>query len=97
MQSEMKAREEHENSTEGTKDNSSKFVKVIKEEAHDFRETKCDMAIVTQAAKALSNIRQGLSESLPEHTTRLEDASDIVKTKCGGHVVIMFIMAQVSK
>ena len=92
LTSEIKAREDYDvESSERIKDDPVKLLKVIKEEVHNFRETKHDMVIVTQAAKQLLNVKQGPNESLLEHTARFKDLCDIMKSKCGGYITLQAV------
>ena len=70
------------------KTNPIELLKAIKEEVHNYRETKYDMDVITQSLKSLVNLKQYDQESISDYTHRFKVARDIFVSKMGNPLLI---------
>ena len=69
------------------KDDPVELLKAIKQHALNYQETRYEMAIVTDALKAVLLAKQKEAESLNDYTKRFKTATEVLESHVGGPII----------
>jgi hypothetical protein len=64
------------------------LLKAVKEHALNYQETRYEMSIISDAFRAVFNVRQKEGESLQDYTRRFKTAREILESHLGGQIIL---------
>jgi hypothetical protein len=85
MQQKIESRQDYE---KDIVNNPIKLLCAIKEQALNFQDKKYPMAIIMDAFRVFSSMRQNEGESLQDYTKRFKVAKDMLESHLGGPVIL---------
>jgi hypothetical protein len=65
-----------------------RLLKAVKEHALNYQETRYEMSIISDAFRAVFNVKQKESESLQDYTRRFKTAREILESHLGGQIIL---------